>query len=103
MSVLTSSALDAANTTRNDEDARTRRIVLQTADRMAQDTLSSLSRNPDECSLVAGLAANASIFGLREELSLAVASCVNAESGSSRKFLTCLKEVFGEYREPAEF
>lgn len=96
-SVLTSAVLVTASTTQHDENARTRRIALRTADRMAQATINSLFGDQDECSVVASLAANASILGLREGLSLAVASCVNEESGTPQKFLTCLQEIFEEF------
>ena len=44
------------------------RLALERADRMASETLGSLARSFDACSLVAGLAANATVHDLRAEL-----------------------------------
>ena len=89
------------NSTR-DDDVRLRRIALETAERMARDTIESLGRGRDECDRVASLAANASVLSLRADLSLALASCINEESGARPKFAACLEEIFEEFAEGLE-
>ena len=73
-----------------------RRQVLQTAERMARETLVSLGQTPDECDVVAYLAANAGLHALRERLNLAVASCINEESATPGKFQRCVGDALDE-------
>lgn len=85
-----------------DDLAQARRLTLQKADQMARESLRSIAGLGDECTLVANLALNASVLGLREDLNLAVATCVNEESGSPGKFLACLEEAFEEFADGLE-
>lgn len=97
--VLTTTALLAANGTQQDLVAQQRQLYLQRADRLAQDTLGTLAVSTDPCNSVASLAVNAGVFGLRENFSLAVASCINEESSTPARFLACLRAAFLAYQD----
>lgn len=96
--VLASAALVTATPSESDTGVLAR-ITMQTADRMIRDTVSQLNRNQDECNFTSSLATNATMLSLRGDLSLAVATCVNEESGSPQKFLACLEEAFDDFAE----
>lgn len=96
---LTTTALYAAGSDPLDERDQIRRHTLEEARRIADETsliLTAGSAN-DECSFVATLAMNATLSSLQGDLSLAMASCINEESGTITKFLNCVQEAFGEF------
>jgi len=85
------------------DQAAAQRLVLQRAERLADDFLKSAAEGGgDECAFTAGLAQIAEVHGLQADLSLALASCVNEESGSFDKFQECLQEAFAEFAEGLE-
>lgn len=72
-------------------------LLRQTAERLARETLDSFQRGPDACSVVAHVAADATVHALRAQLDLALAACINEESATVPKFESCWREAFSEY------
>jgi hypothetical protein len=102
LSILIAAAVASTNAAAaggSDEAAAVRRILLQSADRMAESTLLSMSSSTDECAFVASLAARAQVLGLRAELALAIATCVNEESATPQKYMSCLEDAFDSFAE----
>lgn len=97
--VLTSGALAAARPFQGEARARQRQLVLERADRAAEDALGSLAVSADPCGDVATLGARAGLFGVRQSFALAVASCINEESGTPVKFAACLQEAANEFND----
>lgn len=101
--LATSAALTGAVPGPGDGSAATRRLVLQEAQRRADQLLASLgAEGAGECALVADIASLARVHELQAELALTIASCVNEESSTVAKWEACLDEAFGAYTEGLE-
>jgi hypothetical protein len=97
------SALLFAGTSSIDTQAAARRVVLQQAERMSENFFAALDdKAAGECSFTATLATQASMLSLQADLSLAIAGCVNEESGTPAKFFECLDEAFDDFTEGLE-
>lgn len=72
------------------------RDARQSLQRTTEETPLDLG-GPDECLTVAKLARGASLAALRADLGLAIASCINEESGDPQKFQACLAEAFADF------